>query len=306
MTSIPVFFSVNDAYAPFLATALVSIRQNASPRYDYKIHVLCDGLSPGNRKRIGALGSEHFSIEFIPNSFGAFSSLNIYTRLFIPSLFPQYDKGIYLDSDIIVPGDISELWEEPLGGKLIGACADYSVLGTAPLVRYIDEYVGVEHRNYVNPGVLLMDLKGLRRMDLCGKFLYWMQQFHPGTVAPGQDYLNALCKGRIHYLDPEWNAMPTQNVFCFEDPRIIHFNHDTKPWMNECVPYGDLFWMYAASSGYEDEIRRRRNTFLQDAEAKKQYRKGIRDLIGTAARLCHERVSFRSLMQSGNTARLCS
>ena len=321
MTTIPVFFSVNDAYAPYLATALTSIRQNASPRYQYRIHVLSDDLSPENRRQIASLGNDRFLIGFIPlrsrllplvpqglerHSFEAFSSLTIYFRLFIPVLFPQYDKGIYLDSDIIVPGDLADLWEEPLGSKLIGACADYSVGHIAPFVRYIDEYVGVSHRNYVNSGVLLMNLKGLREADLCGKFLHWLQHYDLETVAPDQDYLNVLCKDRIHYLDPEWDAMPSERFSSFENPLIIHFNLNAKPWLNESVPYDDLFWQYAAASGYEKEIRRRRTAFLQSAEAKTKYNDGIRELIGLAARLCSAPVSFRTLMTSRKAARLCS
>ena len=322
MQTIPVFFSVNDVYAPYLAVALASIKDNASKRYRYNIHILSDDISEQNRRRIALFSDNRFHIECIPlserlrrlalagrmqsHSFGAFASMTIYFRLFIPELFPQYDRGIYLDSDIVVPGDIAELWEEPMGNKLIGACADYSIQHIAPFMRYIDEYVGVDHRKYVNSGVLLMNLRRLRQTGFCERFLHWMRTYSLDTVAPDQDYLNALCQGSIHYLDPEWDAMPSERFRSFEHPRIIHFNLDSKPWLNESVPYDDLFWQYAAASGYEKEIRRRRTAFLQSAEAKTKYNDGIRELIGLAARLCSAPVSFRTLMTSRKAARLCS
>ena len=46
---VPIFFSVNDAYSPFLATAIHSIRENASPDFDYTIHIRTDDISDRNR-----------------------------------------------------------------------------------------------------------------------------------------------------------------------------------------------------------------------------------------------------------------
>lgn len=321
-TIVPIFFSVNDAYSPFLATAIHSIRENASPDFRYHIHILTDDISEENRRKLSALGTDSFCIEFHPLShllrslpaveklsqhcFGAFSSLTIYFRLFIPELFPQYDKGIYLDADLVVPGDISRLYREPLGRRLVGAVADYSIQKIAPFMQYIDEYVGVDHKNYVNSGVLLLNMKRLREVDLSGRFLSWVEKYGLETVAPDQDYLNALCWDGIQYLDPDWNAMPSECLSVMDNPQIIHFNLASKPWLNEQVPYDQVFWKYAAGTGYEAEIKARRRAFLQDSAAVKQYKGAVRRLIRMAARLtCSER-SFRSLIESRQELRLCS
>ena len=319
---VPIFFSVNDAYSPFLATAIHSIRENASPDYQYNIHILTDDISAGNRRKLSRLGTETFHIHFHPltellgalpavdrlskHCFGAFSSLTIYFRLFIPALFPQYDKGIYLDADLVVPGDISRLYDEHLGRKLVGAVADYSIQKIAPFMQYIDDYVGVDHRNYVNSGVLLLNMKRLREVNLSGRFLSWVEKYGLETVAPDQDYLNALCWDGIHYLDPNWNAMPSECLSVMDDPQVIHFNLASKPWLNEQVPYDDIFWKYAAGTGYEAEIRARKEAFLQDAAAVKQYKGAVRRLIRMAARLTRSERSFRSLIESRQELRLCS
>lgn len=205
----------------------------------------------------------------------------------------------------MVPGDISRLWEEPLGNNLIGACADYSIQHIAPFMRYIDQYVGVDHSNYVNSGVLLMNLKRLRQLDMAGRFLQWMKRYNFATVAPDQDYLNALCWGAIHYLDPNWDAMPNERIRSFDNPQIIHFNLGAKPWLNESVPYDDVFWKYAAQSGFEAEIRARRTAFLQDPEAVARYQGGIDGLIRMAVELTTRRTSFRSIITTRKEFRLC-
>lgn len=321
-TLVPIFFSVNDSYSPFLATALASIKDNASKHYTYAIHILNDDISEANKAKLGAFADENFQISFYPlterlqdlpgvkqlqeHCFGAFASLTIYFRLFIPELFPQYDKAIYLDADLIVPGDISRLYREPLGTKLVGAVADYSIQKIAPFMQYIDEYVGVDHRNYVNSGVLLLNCKRLREENLSGRFLNWVQKYGLETVAPDQDYLNALCWNGIQYLDPDWNAMPSDCLTCLDDPQIIHFNLASKPWLNDSVPYDYLFWHYAALSGYEAEIRTRRTVFLQDSAAVRNYKGGIRKLIRMAVRLTRSELSFRSIIEARKEFRLCS
>ena len=320
---IPIFFSVNDAYAPYLAVALTSMKENASKDFNYRIHILNDDICEANRSILSRLDDEGFRLEFISLSeklrqidpegklnehkFEAFSSLTIYFRLFIPSLFPQYDKGIYLDSDIIVPGDISKLYRQEIGYNLIGAVADYSIQHIAPFMRYIDKYDGVEHRNYINSGVLLLNMKRLREVDIEGKFLYLMQTYALRTVAPDQDYLNVLCWGKIHYLDPCWDAMPSETTSSFVNPQIIHFNLSSKPWLNESVPYSDLFWHYAARSGFYGRIRRTWRNYLRDTEAKQKYCGEINALIQLAAELCEEKVTFKSLAaQARQRVRLCS
>ena len=319
---VPIFFSVNDAYSPFLATAISSIKVNASRQYTYRIHILTDDISPANRSRLQALSGPDFQVEFFPLSsrlrtlpgvdalqkhcFGAFASLTIYFRLFIPALFPQYDKAIYLDADLVVPGDISRLWEEDLEDKLVGAVADYSIQKIAPFMQYIDRYVGVDHRQYVNSGVLILNCKRLREEDLCGRFLHWAQTYALQTVAPDQDYLNALCWEGIHYLDPRWNTMPSESLPGLTNPRIIHFNLASKPWLNEHAPYEDVFWKYAALSGFEADIRARQEQFLRDTQAVRRYKEGIRKLIAMAARLTGKEQSFRSLIDRQIELRLCS
>lgn len=318
-TTIPIFFSVSDASSPFVATAITSIKDNASKDLTYHIHILTDGISERNRRKISRLATEGFRIEFYPLSErlsalegmqklgpDAIASLSGYFRFFIPELFPQWDKAICLDTDLVVCGDISRLYRERMGGKLLGAVVDGSIQRVGPFVRYIEEYVGVDPHNYVNAGVLLLNCKRLREVDLSGRFLEWMGRYGLDAVAPDQDYLNALCRYGIHYLDPDWNAMPSECMQDMDEPQIIHFNLSSRPWLNETVPYDELFWKYAALSGYGHEIRALRRAFLLDPEARGKYKEGITRLIRMAGRLTGSEVSFRSLIQTHQALRLCS
>ena len=116
---IPIFFSTDDNYVPFLDVTIRSIIANASKDYQYKIIVLNTGLNEENVAKVESLENDNFSIEFadisdhvkdiehkLPNEqhFG----LATWYRLFIQSLFPQYEKVLYLDCDLIVLGDVSD------------------------------------------------------------------------------------------------------------------------------------------------------------------------------------------------------
>ena len=64
--SIPVFFAVDDCYAPYLCVALRSLIDNSSPRNQYHIHILIETLSDQNRALLLAMATENIQIDFIP------------------------------------------------------------------------------------------------------------------------------------------------------------------------------------------------------------------------------------------------
>ena len=268
--SIPVFFAADDNYAPCLAVALHSLMCNASAKYHYRLIVLYghDGLSDTNRARLARLSREGFEVEFMSMSQrfdgvtdrmscrlrADYFTLTIYFRLFIPTMFPEYDKAIYLDSDVVVKGDISKLYNTNLEDNYIAACTDYSVQHVPELVHYIENGVGVPRMSYINSGVLLMNLRLLRERNLGERFLTLLNKYHFDSIAPDQDYLNVLCHGRIHYLPNVWDAMPIPGENPVVAPQIVHYNLFAKPWYYDGVQYADLFWYYAKDSGYHHEL----------------------------------------------------
>ena len=87
-----------------------------------------------------------------------------YYRAFIARVFLQYDKGIYIDSDTILMADIGELFDIDLGDNIIAARVDPKVAMVPEFVDYVEKALGIPAKEYVNSGVLLMDLKKLRKI----------------------------------------------------------------------------------------------------------------------------------------------
>lgn len=315
---IPIFFTIDDRYAPYLHVALISLIKNASKDRRYKIIVVYQELNEENRNNLAKLVEDYpnFEMEFkfmkqsldmitdrIENRLRSdYFTMTIYFRIFIPDMYPEYDKAIYIDSDIIVPGDISELYDTDMHDNLIGVVTDGSVNDVPELQRYMTESLGLKLGDYFNSGMLLMNMKELRNVHLAEHFLYLLNKYHFDCVAPDQDYLNSMCYGKIEYLDSCWDAMPNRNKPEIENPKIIHYNLFDKPWCYDDIQYQDYFWEYAKQSVYYDKIKAYKAAYTD--KQKEDDHAHLLDLFRRAGTNADTEVTFRKVLESGEKVRL--
>ena len=315
---IPIFFTIDDGYAPYLHVALISLIKNASKDRRYKIIVVYQELNEQNRNNLAKLVEDYpnFEMEFkfmkqsldmitdrIENRLRSdYFTMTIYFRIFIPDMYPEYDKAIYIDSDIIVPGDISELYDTDMHDNLIGVVTDGSVNDVPELQRYMTESLGLKLGDYFNSGMLLMNMKELRNVHLAEHFLYLLNKYHFDCVAPDQDYLNSMCYGKIEYLDSCWDAMPNRNKPEIENPKIIHYNLFDKPWCYDDIQYQDYFWEYAKQSVYYDKIKAYKAAYTD--KQKEDDHAHLLDLFRRAGTNADTEVTFRKVLESGEKVRL--
>ncbi len=312
---IPIFFTVDDNYAPFLAAAINSAVKNSSDNRKYSAIVLYQELSSENIEKLSKLAKDNFSVKFyaMEKSFDAITdrmsnrlrcdyfTLTIYFRLFIPLMFPQFDKGIYIDSDVVLTSDIAELFDIDIKDNFIGACRDYSIADVPPLVKYTENAVGVKGDEYINSGVLLMNLKKMRDNDFEGHFLNLLNTYHFDSIAPDQDYINAICNGKIHYLSQEWDTMPDSSV-PVENPKLIHYNLFSKPWCYDGIKYADEFFKYASDCGYIEEINEYKKNYSD--EQKNSDKDCLELLIRRGTEIPENEVTFKKMFEKGVKIRL--
>ncbi len=283
---IPIFFAIDDGYIPFLAVAIKSLIENASKEYEYIIKVLHTNVKEKNVRKIKKFETENVNIEFVNLSYYIkkvqdklytrdYYTNTTYFRMFLPELYPQYDKVLYLDSDIVVLGDISQLYNTEIGTNLVAAAPDDIIQYNKVFQEYAEKVVGVvKYQNYFNAGILLMNLDQLRKFNFQDKFLYLLGTVK-FSVAQDQDYLNRLCKGRVTLINSQWDVMPVVNrKINKEDIKIIHYNFAYKPWRFEDVQYKEYFWEYARKTEFLDEIQKIKDSYteeerFQDREAEK-------------------------------------
>ena len=274
--TIPIFFAMDDGYIPFFGVALESLIENSSKENYYDIKILYTNISKENQDRIKKHEQENLKIEFVNLTeyiekikgklyTRDYYSKSTYFRLFIPELYPQYDKALYLDGDIIILSDIADLYNIDMGDNLVAAAPDEVIQSAEVFKEYAEKVVGVsDYKNYFNAGVLLMNLKELRKFEFQNKFLYLLGTVK-FSVAQDQDYLNRICKGRVKIIDGSWDKMPIGGKSIpREQLNLIHYNLVSKPWYFDGVEYEEVFWEYAAKTEFYEEIKKIKNNYTEE------------------------------------------
>lgn len=277
---IPIIFSTDDHYIPFLDVAIKSLIANASVVYEYRIIVLNTGLNEDNVRKVMQNEKPGIKIDFIDITEQVDSiksrfkdvyhfSVVTYYRLFIASLFPQYDKVIYLDCDLVVLGDISELYHIELEENILGAAPEQYVQNTKEFRLYAEKALGVDPDGYINAGVLLINLKEFRKNNIEERFIKLITDYDFDLLDPDQAYLNYLCLGRIHVLPNGWNKEPMP-LACEGKKNIVHYALYQKPWQYSDMTDAEYFWHYAKQSPFYERICLTQQSFGEEQKAQKE------------------------------------
>lgn len=275
---VPVFITISNDFAPYAACTIASIIEHADPKRYYRIIILHDGMNFHNYLHLRNLVTRNCEIQFHKISHNIylrtiihhcskktgsgdfFSSAIYYYRSFIARIFPQYERGIYIDSDTILTDDIAKLFDIDMGDNIVGAVVDPKVEAVKEFKDYVKNALNVPHTEYVNSGVLLLNLKKLRKMHYLSKMVDMIEKYDADLVAPDQDYLNVICKGNIFHLDKCWNMQPATNGD-IKGAKLVHYNLTKKPWQCDGVPCEDIFWNAAKKSGYLNELKHGKEKF---------------------------------------------
>lgn len=287
---VPIFVTINNEYAPYAAAAINSLFKHSNKSRYYRVIILHDGLSFANRLRFRNLVTKNCAIQFkkITNSLwlravvsyvskrkgmGDFFSKAVYFyRFFIPLLFPRYEKAVYIDSDTILRGDVGKLFDMDLGENLVLAMPDPKVSNIPEFKEYVEKALGVPASEYVNDGVMLMNLKKMRKEKYLSQMVEMMKEFDADLVAPDQDYLNVIGRGAIGHIGREWNAEPTAEFD--KETMLVHFNLFNKPWHYKNVPGERIFWNAAKGTGFYGDLKRQQEAFDDSKQKSDQEKVG--------------------------------
>lgn len=289
---VTVLFAVNNGYAPYLGVALASLVKHAG-RHEYELIVLYHDLSERNREVLSIIiekfkgkSTGQFRLRFVEMPLKEIDydfapgykplSIETWFRLLAPSLFPEYDKILWLDADIMVRDDVAKLYATDVGDNWIGACRwDYGIIGTlerekrrksAELRNYFTKVLGIKNprNDYVNAGVLLLNLKDMRENNVQEKLL---QAAHNHSMYfHDQCVINMVCHKHICYLDSVWNGLAGFNMDSLpkkyrekalhdkQTRKIIHWAGLYKPWREPWCKAAVEWWDIARLTPYYEEI----------------------------------------------------
>lgn len=285
---IPVVLASDNAYVPMLTTTIFSALSNASAEYRYDVVVLHRGISGENQQQMRAFLSrfDHTELRFCDvteiiadyhlTTNNPHISVETYYRFLIQQLLPFYDKVLYLDSDLIVKGDIAELFETDLGDNLLGAVRDIDFAGNVNMKRgdrrtYAASILGLrEPFDYFQAGVLLLNTRAMRALHPIEEWLSLAADER--YIYNDQDVLNACCEGRVTFLPWDWNVMidcagrigsvfsfaPASFFDAFLDSRghekIVHYAGFEKPWKMAGCDRSEIYWQYARQTPFYERL----------------------------------------------------
>jgi lipopolysaccharide biosynthesis glycosyltransferase len=279
--NVPVVICFDDNYSISGAALINSIVKHASSELNYDLIILENGISLSNKHRLLSLVAdvENFSLRFFDvNAFSEIKSVftrahfssATYARLFIPKLFSEFDKVIFIDADTVVESDLAELMTIPLGNNLVAAVKDIvmegfvlfgamsqSSDGVMPAKEYLSSSLGmVNPDGYFQAGILVFNIDLMNKentfsnlMDAMKSKTYWFLD---------QDIMNKVFHGRVHYLPLEWNVyhgngntedffpnLPFKTYMDYLEarrkPKMIHFAGENKPWNTRHVDFFDNY-----------------------------------------------------------------
>lgn len=284
--TIPVVLCSNELYLKNLSVTIQSII-DCSSYGKYKIYVLYSGVHGKDVEKIESMKNDHVDILFINietlihaggrevTICGHFS-IDMFSRWYIPEIFCQYDKILYLDCDVVCRVDIKKLYSINIGESIFGACLNnqFSFKAQERFRR-----LGISEESYINSGVLIINIKKFIEFDAKSKLFDYVLA-HPKNDCPDQDAINVVCEKYIKKIDQRWNVQWHHNFFtkkgqpCFDvnqyinhikEPFIIHYSSNIKPWNCRNYYLGmTFFWSTAKKTPFYRELllERTKNMFL--------------------------------------------
>jgi len=293
--NIAAVFSTNEAFIPYLGIAIYSLIENSNSQFNYDIVILAKGLPESAFAKVLALtdGRPNVSIRLYDTTLlinslpteifhvEGYVPVETYNKCFITEILSGYERCVYLDSDILILGDVQELYDIDLQGHTVGASVNVANVNAAFCKKVIkgkrfDEYLvhdlGVtDYNKYFQAGVVVLDMQRLGKMDMRHRSIETLKRVKE-PIFFDQCIYNSIFYGDVHFFSTRWNhvwymqqysylrgSVPDEVFFDYAlsrvDPKIIHYAGKDKPQSKLGWALSDLFWEYAYASPFIDDIR---------------------------------------------------
>jgi len=268
---IDICFAINDTYVePLMVTLYSLLRSNDG--VTFRFHVIGNNLSDAGQTRLKRFLAKfsHVCIEFVNVNLERFQllkttidyiTIETYFRYVLAELFPELNKILYLDADLVVVNDITELWNTELGTNYAAGVNDTYI----EKICYKKEIGFEESELYVNAGVILFNLETIRRDNIISKLFEQTGRFR----FQDQDVINVVFRKKTVRLPDKFNVLYDRGKNNLATASIIHYTGERKPWIpkhNKLRFFQFKYWRVIRKN--ENIYRKWRSEMLQ-WEAKK-------------------------------------
>ncbi len=270
---IPIIFITDENYAMPTAVAITSLLKNKNKDTQYDINVLGVGLSKDSVLNLNKAGKGFVKILEQSDCFSVYLASHEYVspaalfKFKIPEIFSQFDKVIYLDSDIIVQDDLTEFYNINLGDKYAGVIKDFY----SHILEF--DYLRVKREFYFNSGVMLLNIKKLIEDNISEKLI--LEKSSSSCLKyMDQDVFNIVFNHNVELLSFKFNYMLRSNsdkkffskVYDENlpvNPVILHCT-PVKPWLDNEPIYHKIWYKYYKLSPYKNiELPFKKSKFIK-------------------------------------------
>lgn len=269
---IDVALGIDANYAVHAAAVIASVsRYGKASRFRFII--VQEGVGPDLQKQIERLApnAAFVWIEIGNDDVPAFQAREHLTRstlyrLGLEKLAPvDCRRIVYLDADITVIGDISELWRTDLQSRPLGAVVDGFLAPDYGNGQLFHERWSLPEGKYFNAGILVIDLQQVREKKLFSKTIEFLAEHGRELPFNDQDALNHVFHNDWLPLSVAWNVQRRQSVswevrtipaemqLGDQRPLIVHYTGPEKPWLS--TGYHPWSWIYWESLAHTPFLR---------------------------------------------------
>ncbi len=310
--TIPIFYALDERFLKYGIVSLYSLRENAVSGNTYKIYFLHTDVTDESRAKVKNLlerpGFEIYFenvseyLESIAHKFPLrdYYSKTTYFRLFIADMHPEYEKAIYIDSDTIIQGDMSDLFDIDIKGFILGACHEQAMVQVNEYGAYVEKCLGLDRNLYFNAGLLLINCVEFRRRNVLDRFIQTLQVYDC-VVTQDEDYLNLLCKDHVKFIDQRWNTEIFGIIpYPIEEAKVLHYIMFNKPWHYETCPHADIFYKYAEKTWVYDQILDDLHSYTDEQKARD--REGYANLLNLAVKESNKEDNYLKIINRRHSA----
>ena len=283
-----VAYHSSDSYCPVLGTSIVSLLENNKSFDNIRIFVIEEKISEKNKDKLKSMVASYGrEIVFIPmpdvnktQNLGlkAVRSdwiFNSYCRLFLDQILPDdVDRVLYLDSDVLILGDLQDLWNIDLKGKCVAGVTD--CLSN----KYYEMLEMSKTSHYCNSGVQLQDLWQWKKQKVGDKVRAYVHKSGGYIFFMEQTVYNVVLQDKILILPPKYNTYTLMQCLSYKeimklrnprdyytekeikeaikDPRIVHLTSTfiirNRAWFEDNNhPMKDTYKKYKMMTPWKDE-----------------------------------------------------
>lgn len=268
---INIVLAINDNFVGQASALIMSIYKNSKKDSELRINILHSDVTKKHQDIIKDMVKDMETIselnfidmkqfvsnktldKFMHGTALAHLTPESYYRLFTPTIFPQYDRILYLDSDLIVCEDLTKLYNTNIDDLYVAAVSESQYFFKSTLMLnnkkikaedYLINKLNIHNKSYFNTGVMLLNLDKMREDNIQEKSITFLSKNYP-LACCDQCVLNAILNGKVKFLDQKYNIFyshfPGKNISI----SIFHFAGSHKPWNYYKKNLGfDLYWKY--------------------------------------------------------------